>query len=594
MKFIPGLNETGKPYTSFTFQVKDNGGLGNGGLDTDQTANVFKFNVSPLPSIQLTQSNPVICIGTASAEIEYNTVAGDTLPNLYSINWDNSANNAGLNDVSDKDLTGTITIDGLSGLAAGIYRASLTVRSSTNSSVSNEMPISLTVRPLLRAVISYGSDSFCAKGKASVLFTGDLGGKFSSAPGLNINESSGEINLSESIPGNYTVSYSLSNDVCSVTANTSLSINAVPVISAITGASTISAGSTSQLSSNTNGGTWSSTNSAIASINSTGLVSGLKMGSTQIVYRVKAGNCVDSVSFQINVREPSKLIFDQVPDIEIPSNSKYLIQIPKLNGSAIGKIKYTLIGKDSILFKLDAVMGIVSMEGKNFDFASDSDRDNVYEIGLKATDSDQNTAFVFWKVKIVRIQELETFSMLPFENVIIDEKMNYTGPAPVLIGKAVGKVLYSLSGKDSNLFTINELNGIVSMRGRDFDFPIDHDKNNVYEVGVVAKDSIGTRSLSEWKVIVRMIRPSAMQSMLTPEIMSKPISEDASQMLTIITKYPNGDSYLKGGEQVLISRVSGAATIGQVTDLENGTYTVQVYPGPKAGRSVFVATLGGK
>ena len=318
------------------------------------------------------------------------------------------------------------------------------------------------------------------------------------------------------------------------------------------------------------------------------------MGSTQIVYRVKAGNCVDSVSFQINVREPSKLIFDQVPDIEIPSNSKYLIQIPKLNGSAIGKIKYTLIGKDSILFKLDSVMGIVSMEGKNFDFASDSDRDNVYEIGLKATDSDQNTAFVFWKVKIVRIQELETFSMLPFENVIIDEKMNYTGPAPVLIGKAVGKVLYSLSGKDSNLFTINELNGIVSMRGRDFDFPIDHDKNNVYEVGVVAKDSIGTRSLSEWKVIVRMIRPSAMQSMLTPEIMSKPISEDASQMLTIITKYPNGDRYLKGGEQVLISKLSGTATNGQITDLENVTYTALVYPGAKAGRSVFIATLGGR
>lgn len=87
------------------------------------------------------------------------------------------------------------------------------------------------------------------------------------------------------------------------------------------------------------------------------------------------------------------------------------------------------------------------------------------------------------------------------------------------------------------------------MQGRDFDFPMDHDKNNVYEIGVVAKDSIGTRAISEWKLIIRMIRPSAMQSMLTPIIMSKPISADASQLLTIVTKYPNGERYMKGGEQ---------------------------------------------
>ncbi len=902
LKFVPGLNETGNPYTSFSFQVKDNGGQDNGGLDIDQSANVFKFNVSPVPSIQLTQANPVICIGTASAEIKFNNVTGDPLPNRYSINWDNSANTAGFIDVSNKDLTGTITIDGISGFAAGIYRGLLTVNSSNNSFESNEIPISLSIKPLLNAAISYGTDSFCAKGKANVSLTGDLGGKFSSSPGLNINESSGEINLSESTPGNYTIIYSLTNGVCSVTANASVSINAIPLISGINGASTISAGSTSQLSSDTPGGFWSSSNTAIASVNSTGLVHALKMGSAQIVYKVKVGTCTDSVSMQINVsqmragemlkimnenkslsfssaefydlidsitkandpsksvmaririeslpangilklkesrvntaqeilfndisdlvyypetnfsgtdsfrwnwsdlsgryalndtklsvsviaknvvnqrsineneiykgqafakgrvsfilegmdssaisinpvsgelvmnardfehpadkdsdnnydfvvssrdargnsysenwrieilnvKEYSKLGFEQVSDVEIFEKSKYSGTMPKLNGTAIGTISYTLVGRDSTLFKLYALTGIVSMEAKDFSSALDSDKDNVYEIGLKATDSDQNTAFVFWKVKIaksqeveaftilpvenviidekqsytglapvlsgkpvgkvlysltgidsalfkldaltgivsmeakdfssaldsdkdnvyeiglkatdtnqntasvfwkvkiVKIQEFETFSMLPIENVMIDEKMNYTGPAPVLIGKAVGKVLYSLSGKDSNLLTINELNGIVSMQGRDFDFPMDHDKNNVYEIGVVAKDSIGTRAFSEWKLIIRMIRPSAMQSMLTPEIMSKPISADASQLLTIVTKYPNGERYMKGGEQVLFSKLSGTATIGQITDLENGTYTALVYPGAKPGRSVFIATLGGR
>lgn len=54
------------------------------------------------------------------------------------------------------------------------------------------------------------------------------------------------------------------------------------------------------------------------------------------------------------------------------------------------------------------------MEGKNFSTALDSNKDNVYEIGLKAIDSNQNTASVFWKVKIAKSQE-KAFTILPLE-----------------------------------------------------------------------------------------------------------------------------------------------------------------------------------
>ncbi len=759
-----------------------------------------QINVIPLPAIELSQANAVICVGSASAEINYSTVTGDPLPTVYNINWDNLANTAGLSDVSNKNLTGVITIDGLSGIPAGVYHGILTVKNNTNSIVGNDMPVSITIRPLPSAGISYGSASFCTKGKISVALTGDGGGRFSSAPGLSINELSGEINLSESIPGNYTITYSLSNDACTVTATANLSINALPLISGITGASTIPAGSTSQLSSNTPGGTWASSNEAVAEISSRGLVTALKMGSAQIIYKVKAGDCIDSVRVQINVipvkagalmkimnenrsilfsssefydlidpvtkandpskslmtririeslpangllklkdrdviarqeilfseisdlayfpetnfrgidsfewnwsdlsgryaaqgakvsisviaktkinqysvneneifkgqafsvgridfvlegidssgvsinsvsgevtmkardfelpvdsdsdnnydfvirssdargnsysenwrimvqnvEEYSKLEFEQVPNTEIPENSEYQVRFPKLKGFAQGKISYKLIGNDSLQFKLDVLSGIVSMEGKVFNSASDRDKDNVYEVGLKATDSDRNTALVFWKVKVIKVQQVQPFSMMAVENVMIDEKTFYTSPAPALLGRPAGKVLYALTGKDSNLFTVNELTGIVSMEGREFDSPLDYDKNNVYEIGLIAKDSVGRSAVSEWKVIIKMLHPSAAQSMLSPEIMSMPISGGASHILTVITKYPNGERYVKGGEQVLIKKISGSATISKVTDLKDGTYTAQIYPGPAAGRSIFVATLAGK
>src|SRR5205807_1751777 len=44
--FTPATNANGSPYTTFTFQVQDNGGTANGGVDTDQSANTLTVNVT--------------------------------------------------------------------------------------------------------------------------------------------------------------------------------------------------------------------------------------------------------------------------------------------------------------------------------------------------------------------------------------------------------------------------------------------------------------------------------------------------------------------------------------------------------------------
>ncbi len=44
--FHPGANGNGTPYTSFTFQVQDNGGTANGGVGLDASPNTLTFNVA--------------------------------------------------------------------------------------------------------------------------------------------------------------------------------------------------------------------------------------------------------------------------------------------------------------------------------------------------------------------------------------------------------------------------------------------------------------------------------------------------------------------------------------------------------------------
>lgn len=46
--FTPAAFGNGTPYTTFTFQVQDNGGTANGGVNLDTTARTFEFDVTPV------------------------------------------------------------------------------------------------------------------------------------------------------------------------------------------------------------------------------------------------------------------------------------------------------------------------------------------------------------------------------------------------------------------------------------------------------------------------------------------------------------------------------------------------------------------
>jgi VCBS repeat-containing protein len=48
LKFTPAINGSGTGYASFTFQVQDNGGTANGGVDLDQSPNSMTINVTPV------------------------------------------------------------------------------------------------------------------------------------------------------------------------------------------------------------------------------------------------------------------------------------------------------------------------------------------------------------------------------------------------------------------------------------------------------------------------------------------------------------------------------------------------------------------
>ena len=58
LKFTPAADANGAGYASFTFQVQDNGGTANSGVNLDQSANTITFNVTPVNDAPIATITP--------------------------------------------------------------------------------------------------------------------------------------------------------------------------------------------------------------------------------------------------------------------------------------------------------------------------------------------------------------------------------------------------------------------------------------------------------------------------------------------------------------------------------------------------------
>ena len=85
-----------------------------------------------------------------------------------------------------------------------------------------------------------------------------------------------------------------------------VAINALPSVAAITGSNVVDVGGNITLANATNGGVWSSSNTAIATINTTGVVTGIVSSTTTILYTVtNIYGCNNAAIFLITINPKS-------------------------------------------------------------------------------------------------------------------------------------------------------------------------------------------------------------------------------------------------------------------------------------------------
>jgi len=183
-------------------------------------------------------------------------------------------------------------IDPVTGSLTGVTPGTTTISYTVTNSCGTSTVTSIETVSSVPTVSTIGGSPTGCIGSSVTLTDATAGGVWSSSNTTiaTVNSTSGAVTgiTSSLVTIYYTVT---SASGCSLTVNASLFINPAPVIDAITGIASECAGSSTNLSDGTGGGVWSSSNTAVATVNTSGNVTGITPGTATISYITTGSGC---------------------------------------------------------------------------------------------------------------------------------------------------------------------------------------------------------------------------------------------------------------------------------------------------------------
>ncbi len=412
----------------YNYKVKLTGGDGTGNASGI-------IEIIQTPSINLV-ANQTVCEGTNFNQINFSGSSNTQF------NWTNSNPSIGL------AASGTGNIPSFTGTSFGgsVINAIIIVTPSIEKCIGTTKSFILRVNPKDDASFSYSDISFCtSQNNPTPTINGTIGGYFSATPvGLNINPTTGFIDLAKSTFGTYFVKYSTPG-TCMSDSTVKISLGNNPSVNNISDQIICNGDSLTAIQFTGNLGTvfsWTNSNSGIGFPTSgTGNIPSIKcknatnnlLSSTFSVTPI-IGNCVGTpISFNISIKN------NLLPSVSLLAN-KYSIN-DTLSICMDDLITFSTIMKDTISPSFQWYKNNSMLNGSTKPTFNTANLKNNDRISLRITNNDQCGISVFSKELIVKIQQVNfTTTVNNLTNCELDN-------GEILVkGISIGKLsLYSMN-----------------------------------------------------------------------------------------------------------------------------------------------------
>ena len=174
--------------------------------------------------------------------------------------------------------------------------------------------------------------------------------------------------------GTADIIYTVTNgNGCVGTAQQTVTVNAMPVVATTTGASSLFVGDNVTLANTTVGGVWSSSNTAVVTVDVNGVATGVAAGTANIIYTVTGtGNCVATSTHTLTVDafDPAKRVLSvtKTTDAAEPiTNGAFAISLPTgVNALENITVTYAITGTATAGSDYDALTGTATiLAGQN-------------------------------------------------------------------------------------------------------------------------------------------------------------------------------------------------------------------------------------
>ena len=264
--------------------------------------------------------------------------------------------------------------------------------------------------------------------------------------------------------------------------------------------------------------------------------------------------------------------------ISIPENTT-----PVFTFTSNETVTWSISGTDAALFTIGTDGKLVFKVAPDFELPSDSNKDNIYVIIVKAVDAAGNETIQTLLVTVSDVDDTAPVISGPAgsKGATATISVPENGTA-VFSYTADESVTWSISGTDASLFTIGTDGKLVFKVAPNFELPSDSDKNNSYILVITAKDASNNSSTQTLTVNVLNVNEVPTNLSLTTSVIYE------NNVLNALIGYL-GSSDVDAGDTFKYSIVGGDTGSFIITGNELKANDVFVY-GTKSNYTIILRT----